>query len=149
MPATRLTPPLNDKARRRHAAMMARGEGQPVDLFVIKQRSTGEVRIAKWSMPARLARAAKILLALWAAGAVSVLVPVAHFVLVPAFLIAGPVAAALRLGQASGVLGGEGTCPACGTAMILEAGADVWPLYGNCPGCGETVRIERRTGEAK
>ncbi len=135
---------LTTRAQRRHAKMMARGTGQPVELIVGKQHATGEVRIARWTGSARLVRAMKTLGVLWGLGVVSVLVPVAHFLLVPAFLLAGPIAAFMRWRQETSVLGGQGTCPACSANMALEASADAWPLFRICDTCRASVRIEKR-----
>jgi predicted amidophosphoribosyltransferase len=63
---------------------------------------------------------------------------------VPAFLLAGPIAAFMRWRQESSVLGGQGTCPACSADMTLEAGADEWPLFRICETCRASVRIEKR-----
>ena len=60
----------------------------------------------------RLRRGAKLWATLWALAALSVLIPGAHFVLVPGFFVAGPIAGWLRTRQTRGVLGGEGACPA-------------------------------------
>ena len=131
------------RAERRHAAMMSRGAAQPVTLRAGEQRSAGEVRVERWDGSARLVRAAKSWALLWALAVVSILVPVAHFVLVPAFLLAGPIAGVARYRQRSGVLGGEATCPSCGARMIIEARADRWPFLEHCEACGRAVWVER------
>ncbi len=105
--------------------------------------STGELRLARWDRRERLWRAAKVLLLLWALAAVSVLIPVAHFLLVPAFLIAGPIAAWRRARQESGIVGGQGPCPDCGKPMTLEAGPEQFPRYDLCESCHASIRVER------
>ena len=121
---------------------MSRGSGRPVVLIADTRRAAGEVRIQHWGRPARLMRAAKALAALWGLALLSVVIPLAHFVLVPAFFIAGPIAAFRRLRQESGILGGEGACPACGRRMIIEAHVDEWPSFDICEACRASVRIE-------
>ena len=123
--------------------MMLRGTGQPVALIDGSRRASGEVRIARWDKRARLLRAAKAWATLWVLAVLSVLLPVAHFVLVPGFLIAGPIVAFKRLRQESGVLGGEGTCPSCGKGMSIDVHADEWPLYAICQGCRASARVEK------
>jgi hypothetical protein len=123
--------------------MMSHGTAQPVVLIVGNERTTGEVRIERWDPSARLLRAAKRWVVLWGLAVVSVLVPVAHFVLVPALLIAGPIAAFMRWRQRSGVLGGEGMCPACRVLMTIDAHADEWPLFDVCEACRATPRVEK------
>lgn len=131
------------RAQRRHAAMMSRGRGQPVALSAGEKRSVGEVRVQHWERSARLLRAAKRWGALWGLAILSILVPVAHFVLVPGFLIAGPVAALARYRQTSEILGGEGACPACGVSLTIEPRADRWPFLERCQACHASVWIER------
>lgn len=123
--------------------MMSRGTRQLVVLIDGQKLAAGEVRVERWERPGRLLRAAKRWAALWGLAALSILVPVAHFVLVPGFLIAGPIAALVRYRQQSGVLGGEGTCPACGETMTMDAHEDEWPLWEICPACRASVRIEK------
>lgn len=122
--------------------MMSRGIGRPVVLIAGARRATGQVRFQRWARSARLGRAAKALAAFWGLALISVVIPVAHFVLVPAFLIAGPIAAFRRLRQQSGILGGEGACPGCGVRLNIEAHGDEWPLFDVCQACRTPVRIE-------
>lgn len=131
------------RAERRHAAMMTRGSGQPIALSAGEKRSLGEVRIEHWETSARLLRAAKRWGALWALAIVSVVVPVAHFILVPGFLIAGPISAFARYRQKSGVVAGEGPCPSCGVSLTIGARADSWPFVEHCPSCHSSVWIEK------
>jgi hypothetical protein len=133
---------MSTRKERRHAAMMSRGSGRTVVLIAGAKRASGQVRLQHWTRSARLGRAAKWLAALWGLAVVSVAIPVAHFLLVPAFLIAGPIAAFRRLRQESGILGGEGTCPACGVQMVIEAHADEWPFFDVCQSCSTPARIE-------
>jgi hypothetical protein len=71
------------------------------------------VRVVPRGRRQRILRAAGVLVACWGIGVVSILIPLLHFILVPGFLIAGPVLAIRRLGEKVTVLGARGTCPAC------------------------------------
>ncbi len=122
--------------------MMARGSGRPVVLIADASRAAGEVRFQSWDRRARLGRAALAWAAFWGVALVSVVIPVLHFLLVPGFLIAGPIAAFRRWRQQSGILGGEGKCPKCGVRMFIEAHPDEWPLFDICGACRASVRIE-------
>ncbi len=135
-----------NRAERRHGVMMLRGSAQPVALIAGKNRAVGEVRIERWTPAARLRRAAKRWIVLWALAALSVLIPVAHFILVPALLIAGPVSAVARYRQRSGVIAGEGICPSCAGRLIIEAREDTWPFFAPCEACHEVARIEKSAG---
>jgi len=127
--------------------MMRRGQGQRVSIVALahqdQQPSAGEVRLQSWTTAERWARAAKSLGTLWLLAAVSVLLPVAHFVLVPGFLIAGPIVAFLTGRQSSGVLGGAGVCPACHGETALGASKVTWPLFDVCVNCEAQLRVER------
>lgn len=130
--------PTETRAQRRHRAMMSRGAGLSIALIVGNERTAGEARVERWD------GAAKAWAALWGLAIASVLVPVAHFVLVPALLLAGPIAAFVRWRQRSGVLGGQGTCPACRAPMSIEGQADEWPFFQICEACRAAVRVEKR-----
>jgi hypothetical protein len=136
-------PPMTTRDQRRHAAMMSRGSAQPVALVAQAGRSIGQVRIERWDPSARTLRAVTRLGILWGLAVLSVLLPVVHFVLVPALLITGPISALARYRQRSGVLGGEGTCPACSAPLEIAAGADEWPIDEVCKSCGAQVRVEK------
>ncbi len=123
--------------------MMSRGTGQPVVLRAGEKRSVGEVRVERWDRSARLLRAARRWGILWGIAVVSILVPVAHFVLVPAFLIAGPIGGLARYRERSAVLGGEGGCPSCGARMSIDAHPDRWPFLEHCDACQRAVWVER------
>jgi hypothetical protein len=140
---------LSTRHARRHKELMSRGRAQQVVLIVGDRRGPGEVRFQRWDRRARLWRAAKVCLALWAVAAICVLIPIAHFILVPAFFIAGPVAASKRLRETGGILGGEGACPACGRGMIIDAHVDEWPLFEPCAACRASVRIEAASAPAR
>src|SRR5262249_41873538 len=61
----------------------------------------------------RLVRALSILGGCWAAAIVSVFFPVAHFFLVPGFIVLGVVLAVLRSRERERLLGIHGVCPRC------------------------------------
>lgn len=95
----------------------------------------------------RVGRAAVSLLALWGIGAVCVFLPIAHFVLVPGFFIAGLVAAVLRLGEDRSLQHIEGRCPRCkvvrhfGDAGRFREGREI-----HCEGCGSQLTVRTATG---
>lgn len=103
--------------------------------------SSGQVFIQHWSPKQQLWRAAKTLLLLWGIAALTVLIPIAHFVLVPLFLVAGPVAASIVYKQHATVLGGSGVCPKCNREFEIVAAKDRWPLKDLCSACYQQVTI--------
>lgn len=78
---------------------------------------------------------------MWGLALVSVFIPVAHFVLVPGFLLAGPVAALLARRRTEVLLGGLVRCPKCDETYDVGGGALQWPAQGQCPACRSVVRL--------
>lgn len=90
----------------------------------------------------RAARALAGLAACWGAAAVAVFIPVAHFVLVPTFVLSGVGLAVLRLREASRLVGLRGVCPRCGAEQDFEVGGRFdgeRPI--DCPRCHTRLRL--------
>ncbi|OYV98881.1 MAG: hypothetical protein B7X11_05760 [Acidobacteria bacterium 37-65-4] len=84
----------------------------------------------------RLGRAAKGLLGFWGAMAVSVFLPVAHFVLVPSFFGIGMWQFFRRLRQPQLVRGARGACPDCGAEQDFELSVGLrFPQGVQCRSC--------------
>lgn len=113
---------------------------------VVKTRdgktSLGKVSIQQWSQPERLKRALKFGGFSWLLAVGSVFLPIAHFILVPLFLLAGPVVAILTFKQESVVLGGETICPSCQKPLPIVRSPNKWPLGDLCSSCQNHVVIE-------
>jgi hypothetical protein len=90
----------------------------------------------------RLARALGVLVACWGAAAVSVLIPVAHFLLVPALTIAGPLWAVLRFRQHQRVVRVRGVCPRCQRVQDFTLGSTLGrhPAV-HCPACFNRLMV--------
>ncbi|HED13313.1 MAG TPA: hypothetical protein ENI62_06615 [Gammaproteobacteria bacterium] len=86
-------------------------------------------------------RAVKALLLLWLIALVSALIPMAHFILVPGFFIAGVVIASRRWRTAEEGLEATGVCPSCDHQIVLdlEKNSDL-PQWSHCPDC--TIGLE-------
>lgn len=104
--------------------------------------TTGEIRVQFWDHRERTIRALKLGGLCWAAAVLSVALPIAHFVLVPAFFLAGPIVAYLILKQESVVLGGQGTCPNCAATFTIARAPYRFPISDLCTGCRTNVSIE-------
>lgn len=90
----------------------------------------------------RVQRALKMLVILWALALATVFVPIAHFVLVPTFLLAGPIVAFRRYGMKSVLEKAGGACPACGQEIAIPlAPGDRLPKRGYCPACNKPLRL--------
>lgn len=90
----------------------------------------------------RLVRAVKMLGMVWALAVLAVFVPLAHFVLVPALLIAGPVVAYGRYKAGTTANHAAGTCPTCKEDMKLPLQpADHLPMWTYCPKCSAPIQV--------
>ena len=104
--------------------------------------SPGKVFIQTWIRAERLKRSLKFLGYSWLFAVLSVFLPIAHFILVPGFLLAGPIAAYFVYHQESVVLGGESLCPKCGKSFAIVRGPNKWPWEDYCSGCQAPFKIE-------
>ncbi len=75
--------------------------------------------------------------------AVSVLLPIAHFVLVPGFLIAAPIFATRRLREQASIVALSGTCPRCVEPRTFEAkGPFGRNVRTTCSTCSFAIDVE-------
>jgi hypothetical protein len=102
----------------------------------------GSVTIHEVDRDARLRRAFTELAKWWGVALLTVLIPVAHFVLVPSFLAYGAWQFFQRLGTAELVSDARGTCPDCGAEQMLEL-APRWraPQPVTCRQCHRGLRL--------
>jgi len=98
----------------------------------------------------RKIRAAKMLGMMWLFAALSVPIIIAHFVLVPGFLIAGPVMAYKRYRVTEVPDHVSGKCPAGKEDFTLSLEAsDRLPLWTHCPACHASLHLfEKETSPA-
>jgi hypothetical protein len=102
----------------------------------------GSMQTTLYDTRDRMTRAAIRLGACWAAAGVTLFIPLAHFVLVPGFLLAGPIMAvsAYRTEQARELA--RGTCPVCKeTVEIRLEAADNLPKWSYCPKCNAPLQL--------
>jgi len=90
----------------------------------------------------RILRALLWLVLLWALAGVTLFIPLAHVVLLPGFLIAGPVAAVMIYRSTQARDRAEGRCPVCGEEIIIKLEArDEIPKWTYCPACNAALKI--------
>jgi hypothetical protein len=104
--------------------------------------SQGEVYIKIWTQAERTQRALKWGAITWLAALFCVLIPILHFILVPFFLILGPILSVKIYKQESVVQGGQGSCPRCHKNLKIEKAKAVWPISDLCTECQNAVKIE-------
>lgn len=104
--------------------------------------SLGSMQTTLYNPGDRMTRAVVRLGACWAAAGVTLFIPLAHFVLVPGFLLAGPIMAisAYRTEQARELA--RGTCPVCQEAVEIKLEADDnLPKWTYCPKCNAPLQL--------
>jgi hypothetical protein len=101
----------------------------------------GTARIRELSAPERSRRAVKVWAISWGIAVFCVLLPLVHFVLVPGFLLGGPIVAYFLYHQEKLMLGGRGICPACGKEFSFEPGKLKWPYDDICGNCRTQVKL--------
>ncbi len=104
--------------------------------------TSGQVQVLFWSKKERTLRALKFGGMCWGAAVISVIFPLVHFVLVPGFLLAGPIVVYLVMRQESVIVGGEGTCPRCKAALPIARTSYRFPFSDLCTQCQSSVKVE-------
>ena len=100
------------------------------------------LRMREFSQRERVKRALIAWAGFWLLAALSVPILVAHWILVPAFLVAGPWVGWRRLNTLSVPDKVTGTCPAHQGEFMLELEPDErLPLWKPCPGCGAPLHL--------
>jgi len=84
------------------------------------QKTAATIRIRSFDRAGRMKRAAIGLVTWWGAAIASVFIPVAHFFLVPGFLLFGLFTAVRRLRTSDIVVAAHGACPDCGVDQDLD-----------------------------
>jgi hypothetical protein len=116
----------------------------PVKLETQLQKSAeGVVYFKEWTAQEKTKRAGRTLAILWGLAILTIAVPIAHFVLVPGFLIAGPIAFLVIFNREDAILGGVGTCPDCQQTFDIAKSKVEWPLKDVCSHCYHHVTITK------
>ena len=100
------------------------------------------VAVARHDPGARLRRGLLALAACWALAAVTILVPIAHFVLVPGFFLLGIWLLVKRLGEDATIDSVSGDCPKCGEPRSFVASGRLEPdVKVQCPVCRNELEL--------
>jgi hypothetical protein len=104
--------------------------------------SPGILRVLLLSKKDRWMRALKMLGIMWALAVATVFIPIAHFVLVPGFLLAGPVTAVMRYRVTEMAEAAQGECPTCSqtVTVALDPTARL-PLWTYCSASNDPIRL--------
>jgi len=119
--------------------------GRPAEgrfLYFDLAPTAAAVSVRTYDRRARSMRALRVLGVCWGLAAVSVLIPIAHFLLVPAFFLAGPALGYTKLREHATVLSARGICPACGEAQALDVNTAWKESIGvACGSCRRGLRL--------
>ena len=97
----------------------------------------GTIYSKELTVTERRKRAMKGLVLCWLLAFLSLPIVFLHFILVPAFLLAGGVLFAIKMREGVLVLGGVIPCPSCGESCDVAPQAQQWPMGLNCGACGK------------
>ncbi len=107
-----------------------------------KGAKAGVLHSMVYSPSERTGRALKVLLVAWLLAGVALFIPIAHFFLVPIFVIAGPVMALSRYRADVVPDKVTGRCPECGESITIELEpADKLPKWSYCPSCNRSLHL--------
>ncbi len=102
----------------------------------------GQLFLTGYTAADRTRRAVIALVACLLGAGVAVFIPIAHFFLVPALLIAGPVLFYTRYRQAEALERVEGVCPRCGQSVTIAMESnDKLPKWTYCPACDGALEL--------
>src|SRR5690606_20106040 len=99
----------------------------PLIISSRENQTQGQIEIITWTKSQRIRKGLKLLIILWAIALFTVLIPILHFVLVPLFLLLGPLGFYLGYSQTTSYENGKGECPACKQSFKIVAAKDTWP----------------------
>ena len=100
------------------------------------------VTVVRHDPGARLKRGLLALGACWGLAALTILVPIAHFVLVPGFFLLGIWPLVKRLGEDTTIQSVSGDCPKCGEPRTFIASGRLTPrVKVQCPVCRNELEL--------
>jgi hypothetical protein len=111
------------------------------------ERTYGVARVRERDPGERGARALKAAGICLGFAVLSVFIPIAHFVLVPSFLLAGVFFAFRRLRERASLVKLTGVCPRCREERTFEAsGAFLPAMKTTCPVCSFSIDVDAGAG---
>ena len=91
----------------------------------------------------RIKYAFKMLSLSWLGAAVTLFIPLAHFILVPSFILLGIYLAISALRQLYIMDNASGKCPSCKEVIKIKLESkDQLPKWSYCPFCNKSVQID-------
>lgn len=106
-----------------------------------KEEVAGVLEVEVYDKTTKNKKSVQAALACIGLALVSVFIPVAHFVLVPVFLIASVGVFFFFRRQAGQILPSEVKCPSCGLGIQVSAQPLDWPVSLLCENCRRTCSL--------
>lgn len=106
--------------------------------------TTATATVHEWTPLERARRTVFGLGLMWGLAGVSIFLPILHFVLVPGFLLAGPLVAILQFTETRRIKSMKGSCPRCKVDrdFPLELRFNGKRSF-TCDGCGNLIGLEQ------
>ena len=112
--------------------------------------NSAELYTRSFTSGERMARAGKMLAICWTLALITLFIPIAHFFLVPTFLIAGPVTAYLKYRVETVMEKAHGVCPECSKAVDIALDPlDKLPKHTYCPDCNKPLQLMYHSGPSQ
>lgn len=110
-----------------------------------KPVAEGILNFKQFSSGDRTGKALTVLGLCWLAAGITLFIPIAHFVLVPGFLIAGPVLAMMKYKIDRANEDVQVQCPNCEKSVTIKLDpADTLPIYTYCSDCNESLQLTEK-----
>jgi hypothetical protein len=111
--------------------------------YIGKANEPASVDLLRRSRRERFWRATRGWAVCWAGAGVAVFIPLLHYLLVPALVIAGPLVARARSDEHATLLAARGRCPGCGAALAVELGLPARAETSwRCTACGRPLVLQ-------
>jgi hypothetical protein len=102
----------------------------------------GPMEVLEFSEQGRVKRAWLMALKCLGITALCVLIPVAHFILVPlGLLVVTPIMTVYTFRVKTKILSATVTCPACQKPLNVLASQEQYPIYENCSSCHRQITL--------
>ncbi len=111
----------------------------------LDKRSESVLVISEFIKSYRVIRALKALAICWAIALLCILIPILHFVLVPAFFFVGLFMFFMQMGIHYQLVSGQIQCPNCDKTMPLKPEAFDWPKREICSHCRADLTINKKS----
>lgn len=95
-----------------------------------------------YAPPEKMKRAMQRLGMFWGMALLSVLIPVAHFILVPLFFLIGPFLSYKAYKEEGALEACDIICPECKKASTFDKNSGEWPLHQPCPQCMNRIYFD-------